>query len=267
MARLRRLSGNRRDTARHVHDGIPDLGDRTIRQRRPGPSGHDHQAVRDRHLRSHPRRVLEIRASHEPFVRRRFVSGERRPPLGGARRAELAQPCVPPDRASSRGMYQLERRHGLRLVAVPAHRDGLSAAERRRVGVCRPRRDEHPLVPGRQNRSAVSVRERGRRGHRFPLAYAVQRRQCKDFPGGLVSGKRLQPARHAGKCLGVGAGLLHLVLRRGTGHRRRLGGRRSLGPRDARRLVGQHLEVPPGSASVPPEAGPTGIVTPVAGGV
>ena len=68
----------------------------------------------------------------------------------------------PQSSAPCRGVRQLGRRHGLCFMAVRAHRDELPAAERRRVGVCRPRRNEHHLVLGQQHRHAVPISRTGR---------------------------------------------------------------------------------------------------------
>ena len=80
-----------------------------------------------------------------------------------------------------------------------------------------------PWYWGEGNRHPVRICERGRSRHRFPVAHRVQRRQSENLAGRLVPAQRLRPVRRAGQCLGVGAGLLQLELRRRPGERQCLG--------------------------------------------
>ena len=151
----------------------------------------DHcQAVRGRALRRDAGRVCGLREGDRPQARRRVPQLCWRS-VAAAGPAQLAIAGLCARRSPPRGLRQLDRRQGLRVMALVDDRQGLSAPLRGRARIRGARRDDNAVLVGRSDHDEAGQLQRQalRRGRSrgVPKGDGSRSTRSRRTPGGFTT--------------------------------------------------------------------------------
>ena len=125
-------------------------------------------------------------------------------------RSSLEATRIQPRETTPGGLRGLERRRGIRALAVEGNRGDVPAAERGGVGVRGVGGNDGSVPHG-----CDDIDEAGELRRELYLWLRSQGAiQKEDDPGGEIPGERIRTARRARECVGVGGGLLERELSR-----------------------------------------------------